>query len=57
MSHPAETDAALARRLATEAGEMLVALRADLFGRRLPPWEVMDAILEKALKPKKPQSA
>ena len=43
MSQPAESDAALARRLATEAGVMLVALRTDLFGRRLPPWEVMDA--------------
>ncbi len=43
VSRPAESDAALARRLATEAGVMLVALRADLFGRRLPPWEVMDA--------------
>jgi 3'(2'), 5'-bisphosphate nucleotidase len=43
VSPSAESDAELAGRLATEAGLMLVALRADLFGRHLPPWEVMDA--------------
>jgi 3'(2'), 5'-bisphosphate nucleotidase len=38
-----ERDSELATRLATEAGEQLVRLRAELFARRTPPWEVMDA--------------
>ncbi|MEZ5273824.1 MAG: inositol monophosphatase family protein [Ilumatobacteraceae bacterium] len=37
-----ETDAELATRLAVEAGRLLVDLRADLFGRGAPPWQVMD---------------
>ncbi|MCO5329477.1 MAG: 3'(2'),5'-bisphosphate nucleotidase CysQ [Ilumatobacteraceae bacterium] len=39
---PGETDAELAIRLAVEAGRLLVDLRADLFGRGAPPWQVMD---------------
>ena len=37
--HP---DAALAARLATEAGHLLVDLRADLVARGASPWQVMD---------------
>lgn len=38
-----ESDVALAGRLATEAGHLLVELRDELFGRGAPPWQVMDA--------------
>lgn len=37
-----ETDAELALRLATETGAGLVALRAELVGLGLAPWQVMD---------------
>ena len=37
-----EDDHALAGRLATEAGELLVALRADAFAAGAHPWQVMD---------------
>ena len=39
----AETDSALATRLATEAGRLLVELRADLFGKGTPSWVVKNA--------------
>jgi 3'(2'), 5'-bisphosphate nucleotidase len=39
---PPETDAALAIRLAVEAGERLVALREQLWAGGAHPWEVMD---------------
>jgi 3'(2'), 5'-bisphosphate nucleotidase len=38
-----ETDAQLAGRLATEAGHLLVEVRARLTAAGAPPWEVMDA--------------
>ncbi len=38
-----ETDAALATRLAVEAGELLVAARAELNSAGVAPWELMDA--------------
>src|SRR6185503_13906896 len=37
-----EDDHALAGRLATEAGELLVELRADAFAAGAHPWQVMD---------------
>jgi 3'(2'), 5'-bisphosphate nucleotidase len=37
-----ETDAELATRLAIEAGQLLVELRADLTSRGAPSWQVMD---------------
>jgi 3'(2'), 5'-bisphosphate nucleotidase len=37
-----ESDHALAARLATAAGELLVTLRADLVGSGAPYWQVMD---------------
>jgi 3'(2'), 5'-bisphosphate nucleotidase len=40
---PHESDAALAARLATEAGELLQRLRDELFSRGASPWQVMDA--------------
>jgi 3'(2'), 5'-bisphosphate nucleotidase len=39
----AETDAQLAGRMATEAGHLLVEVRARLTAAGAPPWEVMDA--------------
>ena len=45
MSTPApstETDAQLASRLATEAGHLLVQVRAELEARGASPWQVMD---------------
>ncbi|WP_394935806.1 inositol monophosphatase family protein [uncultured Ilumatobacter sp.] len=39
----AETDAQLATRLAVEAGELLVALRADMFAAGASIWDVRDA--------------
>lgn len=38
-----ETDAQLAARLATQAGELLVELRDELFSSGSSPWEVQDA--------------
>lgn len=38
-----ETDAQLATRLAVEAGELLVALRAEMFGAGASIWDVRDA--------------
>jgi 3'(2'), 5'-bisphosphate nucleotidase len=38
----AETDAALAARLATEAGRLLVDLRAELVRAGASPWQIMD---------------
>ena len=38
----AESDAELATRLAVEAGRILVDLRAELWGRNAPSWQVMD---------------
>lgn len=37
-----ETDAQVAARLATEAGHVLLQVRAELQGRGAPPWQVMD---------------
>ena len=37
-----ETDNELATRLAVEAGQLLVGVRAELFGRGAPSWQVMD---------------
>ncbi|MCY7301069.1 MAG: 3'(2'),5'-bisphosphate nucleotidase CysQ [Ilumatobacteraceae bacterium] len=42
MSFQTETDNELATRLAVEAGQLLVGLRAELFGRGAPSWQVMD---------------
>jgi 3'(2'), 5'-bisphosphate nucleotidase len=39
----AETDAQLAARLATEAGQLLVELRDEMFGQGASPWLVQDA--------------
>lgn len=39
---PIDSDAELARRLAVEAGELLVQIRADLVERRASAWQVMD---------------
>ncbi|MDG1784505.1 MAG: 3'(2'),5'-bisphosphate nucleotidase CysQ, partial [Ilumatobacter sp.] len=38
-----ETDAQLATRLAVEAGELLVALRAKMFAAGASIWDVRDA--------------
>ncbi len=44
MSEPdGESDAELAVRLATQAGHVLLGVRAELFGRGAAPWQVMDA--------------
>ncbi len=39
----ADTDAALAARLATEAGQLLLAVRSQLQEQGAPPWHVMDS--------------
>jgi len=59
-----ETDAALAARLATEAGHVLLAVREDLEGRGAPPWQVMDSgdmasqrYLAQALRESRPDDA
>lgn len=43
MSANDEDDAQLATRLAIEAGELLVRIRADLLSQNAPPWHLMDA--------------
>ncbi len=43
VSRAAETDAELATRLAVEAGQLLVELRAQLFARGASTWTVKDA--------------
>lgn len=43
MSQEAETDAQLAARLATEAGQLLVGIRDEMNQAGAPPWQVMDA--------------
>ena len=60
----AESDAALAARLATEAGHVLLAVREDLTGRGAAPWQVMDSgdmasqrFLAKALHDARPDDA
>jgi len=42
MPGPDESDAALATRLATQAGELLMALRDRLTAAGVPPWRLMD---------------
>jgi len=59
-----ETDAALAARLATEAGHLLVEVRAQLQAQGAPPWHVMDSgdlaahrFLAQALRDARPDDA
>lgn len=42
MPGPDETDAALATRLATQAGELLLRLRERMIAERAPSWSLMD---------------
>jgi 3'(2'), 5'-bisphosphate nucleotidase len=64
MSESPEDDHALAARLATEAGHLLVALRAERFGAGARAWQVMDEgdatahhFLAKALAAARPDDA
>lgn len=59
-----ETDAALAARLATEAGHVLLQVREELTGRGAAPWQIMDTgdmasqrFLAKALHDARPNDA
>ena len=64
MTTALENDHHLAGRLATAAGEVLLALRADLTSRRAPDWRVMDEgdaashhFLVRALRDERPHDA